>query len=407
MEHTIFFPNNIWKIVTYYAKKHSIALVILFSFNIYLGIHPSVEAYIIKQILNEVAYGYPSIHPFLQGISPMLIFLWLRALWGISNASVDYMLLKTTPLIKKDIAESLTIKLANNPESFFNLQASGNLANIINNMQNSIKIILDNSRRIIKLFIEVIAGVFTVYFVHSYFSILLLVWTTTFLLSALLFSNKLQRVSAMFANATNVALANIVDIFLNSLSVRMYNTYAKEKTYIASYLEKAKNLDQKFRMQQIKYWTTLEIICSFMLSAIVFVFYKLSKTLNISSGDFALVVLIAIGISNTIYGILDQFEEFIGQLGVCKESLKIIKSTKHLENFEHGPITDKLAGEINFKNINFSYLNKQFVYKNLSVHIPKGQKVGLVGLSGSGKSTFLKLLLRFYDPNGEIFLSTI
>src|SRR6185436_6906271 len=53
---------------------------------------------------------------------------------------------------------------------------------------------------------------------------------------------------------------------------------------------------------------------------------------------------------------------------------------------------------IDFDDIHFSYPGGAGVFTGLSVSIPAGQRVGLVGLSGSGKSTFVSLVLRLYDP---------
>ncbi len=62
-------------------------------------------------------------------------------------------------------------------------------------------------------------------------------------------------------------------------------------------------------------------------------------------------------------------------------------------------------GAIEFRNINFSYDGKQNVLKNINFKIKKGQTIAFVGPSGSGKSSLVQLLLRFYTPNsGDIFI---
>jgi ABC-type multidrug transport system fused ATPase/permease subunit len=65
---------------------------------------------------------------------------------------------------------------------------------------------------------------------------------------------------------------------------------------------------------------------------------------------------------------------------------------------------DKLAGEIEFKNVSFGYNGSQPVLKNISLHIHPGERVALVGPSGIGKTTLMSLILRFYRITvGEIY----
>jgi ATP-binding cassette subfamily B protein len=65
----------------------------------------------------------------------------------------------------------------------------------------------------------------------------------------------------------------------------------------------------------------------------------------------------------------------------------------------------KLQGEVEFKNVDFYYNEKEKVLDNLSIKIKKGQSVALVGRTGSGKSTIVSLINRFYDvTNGNLFI---
>jgi ABC-type multidrug transport system fused ATPase/permease subunit len=57
-------------------------------------------------------------------------------------------------------------------------------------------------------------------------------------------------------------------------------------------------------------------------------------------------------------------------------------------------------GEIELKGVSFAYSPDAPILKNISLTIPAGKTVALVGETGSGKSTLLRLLFRFYDPTG-------
>lgn len=79
------------------------------------------------------------------------------------------------------------------------------------------------------------------------------------------------------------------------------------------------------------------------------------------------------------------------------------------DNLE-GKIIEKVSGEIEFKHVEFAYPSrpKNFIFRDFCLTIPAGKSVALVGGSGSGKSTVISLLQRYYDPlNGEILLDGV
>ena len=72
------------------------------------------------------------------------------------------------------------------------------------------------------------------------------------------------------------------------------------------------------------------------------------------------------------------------------------------------PINNIISGKIEFRNINFQYNTDKQILKNINFTINKGERLALVGKSGSGKSTIIKLIARFYDPySGEILIDDI
>jgi ABC-type multidrug transport system fused ATPase/permease subunit len=74
------------------------------------------------------------------------------------------------------------------------------------------------------------------------------------------------------------------------------------------------------------------------------------------------------------------------------------------ENMDTGKTVERLTGEIEFKNVSFSYDDREPVLKDVSFRIRPGERVAIVGPSGVGKTTLLSLILRFYRPtSGEIY----
>lgn len=126
---------------------------------------------------------------------------------------------------------------------------------------------------------------------------------------------------------------------------------------------------------------------------------------KVTIGDFALII----GLTHFVIENVWLLAEMIGQIneatGAAKQSLKAIFIPIEIAD---KPDTKELIvtkGEIIFDKVHFQYKGTASLFQNKSIVIPSGQKVGLVGYSGSGKSTFVNLILRLYDiQNGEILI---
>ena len=87
---------------------------------------------------------------------------------------------------------------------------------------------------------------------------------------------------------------------------------------------------------------------------------------------------------------------------------EILEQKQYLENLEEGRVLEKIQGKIEFRNVWFSYDNKNWVLKNVSFTIQAGESVAFVGKTGSGKTTITNLINRFYEiQKGEILIDDI
>jgi ATP-binding cassette subfamily B protein len=101
-----------------------------------------------------------------------------------------------------------------------------------------------------------------------------------------------------------------------------------------------------------------------------------------------------------VWKLTQDFIPFSEALGECKQALSLIQTPHEIVDTPEATSLKVSTGSIAFNNVAFNYSEQKALFKNISVAIPGGQRVGLVGFSGSGKSTFVNLILRLFDVQG-------
>lgn len=126
---------------------------------------------------------------------------------------------------------------------------------------------------------------------------------------------------------------------------------------------------------------------------------------------------VLLGATTLLVSLLLGAFENIGQINNISKAVDFYKEYKELVR-QNSTINDSKKLQhiqldysdyvIKFDNVSFNYPNNSFSLKNINLEIRKGVSIGVVGLNGSGKTTFVKLLTRLYDPTeGEITLNGI
>ncbi len=119
---------------------------------------------------------------------------------------------------------------------------------------------------------------------------------------------------------------------------------------------------------------------------------------KIGVAEFVLATSLTLLIINEARNLSRRFLEFFEYIGNVGNGVHtIVQPHELVDQPEAKPLALK-NGDIRFSDVDFGYLPGEHIFQNFNVHIPAGQRVGLVGFSGSGKSTFVNLILRLYEP---------
>jgi len=125
----------------------------------------------------------------------------------------------------------------------------------------------------------------------------------------------------------------------------------------------------------------------------------------VSIGAVAVAIGLVLRIWNMSQWIMWEMSQMFEHVGTVQDGIATISLPRLVEDKPGAKALTVARGEIVFENVSFHYGRKGGVIENLSLTIRPGEKIGLVGRSGAGKSTFVNLLLRFYDvQSGRILI---
>lgn len=130
----------------------------------------------------------------------------------------------------------------------------------------------------------------------------------------------------------------------------------------------------------------------------------LSKTSPLQPDEFFGYIVLFYTVLNPIKLITTTFYNIQKGEASAERIMTVLNTENDIKDIPNAIVKEDFIGKIEFKNVSFKY-KKQYVLKNFSLTINKGETVALVGQSGSGKSTLANLITRFYDVNkGDVFI---
>lgn len=125
----------------------------------------------------------------------------------------------------------------------------------------------------------------------------------------------------------------------------------------------------------------------------------------VTAGDFVVAIYILQRLSNGAFTFIQMGQQLFKTLGTIKDAMPVMTTPPTITDTPGARELTVSAGEIRFERVGFAYKSGKTVIDDLSLTIAAGEKVGLVGLSGAGKTTLVNLLLRFYDiGSGQILI---
>ncbi len=208
-----------------------------------------------------------------------------------------------------------------------------------------------------------------------------------------------------YAENRSKNFGNIVDRFANSISVMLFARESYEKQRLSSSLNEMVQKDKKLQWEFLKFNLLMSAMAfSIQVFTVILLMYLGEKGL-LTAGDFAFIILISINIMDNVWDFTFNLTKYSEQLGIFKQALSFLSTSHDAPVIENAAPLQITSGTIVFSKVNFYYSKTQKLFEDKTIVIRGGEKIGLAGFSGSGKSTFVNLITRIFDTQtGDILI---
>ena len=234
----------------------------------------------------------------------------------------------------------------------------------------------------------------------AWLTVPLAIWIGIFVFVLYYFVPRIRKRSVVVSEARSMLTGRIVDSYTNIQTVKLFAHTTREDDYARDAVE---DHTRKFRASTRLITTmssTVVTMNGLLIAGTTALAIALWMRGMLSVGDLTIASGLAIRIATMSGWIMWTSIGIFDNVGAVQEGMETIARPQELIDKPDAMELKVARGEIRFENVTFHYGKKSGIIENLSLTIKPGEKVGLVGRSGAGKSTIANLLLRFYDVEG-------
>ncbi|MFI3136418.1 MAG: ABC transporter ATP-binding protein [Methylococcaceae bacterium] len=230
-------------------------------------------------------------------------------------------------------------------------------------------------------------------------------WVFAYVSLSYWLATRCQPYAQSYAATRSQVNGKMVDSVTNILNAKLFARLKFERDYLDGFLETEVQAARRtfWYMERVRWF---QFIAAALLK-VGTIYYALTLWDSgvIGVGDFTMSVGLALLIISDARNLTRRFLEFFEYVGNIANGLDTIVQAHEIVDVPNALPLKVTQGRIEFRKVCFAYEANRPVFNDLSIVIEPGQRVGLVGFSGSGKSTFVGLMLRNFEPqSGQILI---
>ena len=215
---------------------------------------------------------------------------------------------------------------------------------------------------------------------------------------------RVKKASEEASGAQSALTGKLVDSFANYSIIKLFAGSEQERKILEAPRAKRVQTQMYSRYTMRLFWAIPGFLWDILFGATVFLCCVLYQHGQITVSEIVFTITVYMQVMGAISMLINRFPEIIDKTASAKKAYKELVVPLEIIDKDNAKNLRVKHGAIEFSHVYFKY-RKRYILKDLSLVINPGERVGIVGASGAGKTTLVNLLMRFYEPqHGGIFI---
>ena len=352
----------------------------------------------LKKFVNILATGTPTeeaVHSLLIILATVVVVWFVD--WvahRIQYVATMYLELR----VMKDLYRSSFDYLLGHSYNFFISQFAGSLTHRVSRFSKVYEMLFDAlMNSMFPTFLFIIGATVILFIRNHTLGIILAVWAISFLAFQIYVARKRQPIRAARAAAESKVTGNLADAISNQSTVTLFSGGEYEAKRFRATVYEWILLARRAWLADAWIWMGIGLLMISVQAALLYVGIRLWQQGLFTAGDFILIQAYLLTAFERLEKINRDLRRVNDAYSDAREMIEILDTPREVQDIADAKPLSVTNGKIAFQQMSFYYNTDHTIFHDFNLAIAPGEKVALVGKSGAGKSTIIKLILRLFD----------